>query len=81
MATATINLGGREFREYLWNGSWLYRTHSIATVRTVGYDDASTAQTAAQTAAAADVEARWGREGIFYWVEVETDTVGSWTPL
>ena len=87
MATAEINMGARiwvERRAYLEGTSTTAtvveqtRTHSVVTMRTVGYEDYETAETAAESAAGAGVVATVERDGVMYAVLVETDTTGSW---
>ena len=94
MATTSIPQNGRvwtEWRGYLTGSSSSatvteqYRTHSVATVRTVGYDSATDANSAAASAASggSNITATYEKDGDApYWsVIVETDTIGEWTTV
>jgi hypothetical protein len=91
MATSSITTGGRKWEEHWYVYSSIgglvahkKRTHSLATVKTVGYEGATEAASAAAEASIAEgVIATYEREGDadFYSVTVETDTVGEWTDV
>jgi len=81
MATSAINEGTIVWKEdYFFPATgWWYRTHTVETVRTVGYTDYATAVTAAGSATRG-VVATVNRDAPgLYSVTIETDTIGELT--